>query len=149
MAGYAENSTVSKKADGNLHKAEKNTDVITLDNALSGERVMIVSLGDNDKVSKRLLSMGFIPGNELILLRKRKNGALVHIHGMRAALGGNVTKRISVRLIAERGKGECEGRIRKFRFGGREEHRDKINIIQSKSNLLSDNARQRTHGEKD
>lgn len=66
----------------------------TLDSVGAGESCVILRTVDQ---SGALVPMGFIPGETLSVIRRRKNASVVRLRGMRVALGDEVMRNITVK----------------------------------------------------
>jgi Fe2+ transport system protein FeoA len=67
-----------------------------LSDAVPGVYRFVTANNDDDKLTQRLLEMGFIPNEEIIIIesRARKSGVMVKIRGSKIALNNKVAEKI-------------------------------------------------------
>ncbi len=73
--------------------------LVSLDQAVPGARVRLVSIGGGRQMTRRLLALGISLGNELEVLHRRGRGVVVARDGNRVALGGGVAECLMTELL--------------------------------------------------
>jgi Fe2+ transport system protein FeoA len=67
-----------------------------LSDAVAGTYRFVVAYSDDDKLNQRLLEMGFVPNEEIIVIASgaRKSGVMIKIKGSKIALNNEVANKI-------------------------------------------------------
>ena len=74
--------------------------MMTLDMAPSGSRVRLKSLeGCPHGLARRLMEMGFVPGEEIEVISNIRGPVVVRVRGVVIALGRGVARRILVEVV--------------------------------------------------
>lgn len=70
---------------------------MTLDTCEKGSTYAIKNLMVEDKTLRRLEALGFIEGTKILILNRKRYGAVIcKVRGTRMALGKNIASRIEV-----------------------------------------------------
>jgi ferrous iron transport protein A len=83
---------MSNEHERNLSRREA-----TLDQLPAGERGVIVRMGGDPVVRRRLLDLGLTPGVELAVLRAEGRALLVAVGDTRLALGRDLARAVLIR----------------------------------------------------
>lgn len=65
----------------------------------AGETVRLVSIDGGRQLTRRLLSLGIIPGAELEILHRRGQGVVIGRNGNRVALGRGIAEKLQAEKI--------------------------------------------------
>jgi Fe2+ transport system protein FeoA len=79
-----------------FNKWLSHNEMAKLSDAVPGAYRFVVANSNDDKLTQRLLEMGFIPNEEIIIIESgvRKSGVMIKVRGSKIALNNNVAEKI-------------------------------------------------------
>lgn len=92
-----QNDGSTEMSNAQLHSKKQNLPGFPLMFATEGELVTICGLRGGGMLQERLLSMGINIGDQIRIIQKQQQGAiLIEVHGVRYTLGGGMQQKINV-----------------------------------------------------